>query len=67
VHLFTTKIILIYHNHLWYCQVPANSTFCICKYHQVPAACNSAFEAPKLTDALENIRYLFEINAAIMA
>ena len=37
----------------------------------VPA--NSAFEAPKaelaaeLTDTLENIRYLFEINAAIMA
>jgi hypothetical protein len=30
---------------------------------------NSVFEAPKaeLTDTLENIRYLFEINAAIMA
>jgi hypothetical protein len=51
--------------------VPANSTFCTCKYRQFPA--NSAFEAPKaelaaeLTDTLENIRYLFEINAAIMA
>ena len=40
-------------------------------YRQVPA--NSAFEARKaklaaeLTDTLENIRYLFEINAAIIA
>jgi hypothetical protein len=63
--------IFIQHNHLWYCRVPANSTFCTCKYREVPA--NSAFEAPKaelaaeLTDTLENIRYLFEINAAIMA
>ena len=51
--------------------VPANSTFCTCKYRQFPA--NSAFEAPKaelaaeLTDTLENITYLFEINAAFMA
>jgi hypothetical protein len=46
-------------------QIPANSAF------EAPA--NSAFEAPKaelaaeLTDSLENIRYLFEINAVNMA
>ena len=50
--------------HTHYCQIPANSAF------EAPA--NAAFEAPKaelaveLTDSLENIRYLFDINAVIM-
>ena len=34
VHIFTTPITLIHHNHLWYCRIPANSTFCICKYQR---------------------------------
>ena len=37
--------IFIQHNHLWYCRVPANSTFCTCKYREVPA--NSAFCSSK--------------------
>ena len=34
MHIFTTPITLIHHNHLWYCQIPANSTFCTCKYQR---------------------------------
>jgi hypothetical protein len=50
--------------HTNYCQIPVNFV--------VEAPAISAFETPKaelaaeLTDSLENIRYLFEINAVIM-
>ena len=33
-NIYSTKITLIHHNHLWYCRVPANSTFCTCKYRE---------------------------------